>query len=75
MSKELLNFKVANQTTSQPNLEECGFSGKQCFEGSSGRECTIADHIFCPDWNNPAIYNICCFKRREEQYRADGITK
>jgi hypothetical protein len=75
MSKsDLLTFKSAAPPHDKPD-DVCEHAGAICFKGSSGRECMLASRIFCPDWNNPAIYQTCTFVKREAQYKQDGIVK
>jgi hypothetical protein len=82
MSQLPLTFKSATppelslaKEPSLRNTEECGYSGKQCFTGSLGRECTLASRIFCDTWNNPEAYRVCTFVRREAMYKSEGISK
>ena len=76
MSKELLTFKTAAKLqTPQPTNDECSFSGEPSFKGSLGRECLLANRIFCDSWNNPEIFLNCTFVKREEIFKQAGVIK
>jgi len=67
-------YARAHQPTPKPT-DQCSYAGNPSYTGSASHECTIADRISCPDFNNPEIYPNCTFAKREQRYKEEGIKK